>query len=139
MKREETKPLIMTCPQCKFLNVFNQPYAYHAGFGDKGFLYNEPGNRTLVWSVYDPAYIAIVGGKNPWALASEDRQRIENALKPSPDGTRWLFSNSARCLKCGHSISGPMGETIYYLEYEGSVNVDPHGNSGRGFKDVLSA
>jgi hypothetical protein len=139
MKHEVIEPLVVTCSQCKFKNVFNQPYAYHAGFSDQGFLYNESGNCTLIWSAFDPAYTTIVGGKNPWSLIVTDREKFESALQPSPDGTRWLFSNPARCMKCSHPVSGPITEAIYYLEYEGSVNVDQYRNLKRCLKDVLSA
>jgi hypothetical protein len=115
-----------------FENVFNQPYAYHAGFADQGFLYNEEGNCTLIWSVFDPDFVAIVGQKNPWALSSADHKKLEDLLQLAPDGTRWLFDNPARCIKCGHAISGPITDTIYYLEYHGSVELD-----GPGLKKVL--
>jgi hypothetical protein len=137
MSRELTKPVVVACSRCGASNVFNQPYAYHAGFGNQGFLYSEVGTCTLVWSAYDSDYEALVGGRNPWVLSREKQQIIEDALRLAPDGGRWLFSNPARCLTCGHPISGPMSETIYYLEYEGSVNVDPLGHPGAGLKDVL--
>jgi hypothetical protein len=137
MTREYTKPLVVPCPHCGGSNVFNQPYAYHAGFGDQGFLYNGPGTCTLIWSAYDPEFEALVGRHNPWALSREKQRTVEEALQPAPDGSRWLFSNPARCRTCGHAISGPMGETIYYLEYEVSIDVDPLGHPGAGLKDVL--
>jgi len=132
MTREYTKPAVVSCTHCGASNVFNQPYAYHAGFGDQGFLYSESGTCTLIWSAYDPAFEALVGKRNPWVLSRERQQILENALQPAPDGSRWLFSNPARCLTCGRPISGPMSQTIYYLEYEGSINVDR-----TGLKNVL--
>ena len=137
MTREYVKPFVVRCTYCGASNVFNQPYAYHAGFGDQGFLYNESGTRTLIWSAYDPDFTALVGRHNPWAMSTQKQQILENALQSAPDGSRWLFSNPARCMTCGHAISGPMSETIYYLEYDGSVNVDPLGHSGTGLKNVL--
>ena len=124
MKREVTKPLVVSCSHCGFVNVFNQPYAYHAGFGDQGFLYNESGNCTLTWSAFDPDYEAIVDKKNPWMLTAADRQLLEDSLQSAPDGGRWLFRNPARCMKCGHPISGPITDTIYYLRYDSSVDAD---------------
>ena len=50
MTREYTKPVVVPCTHCGASNVFNQPYAYHAGFGDQGFLYSESGTCTLVWN-----------------------------------------------------------------------------------------
>ena len=137
MSREYIKPVVVTCSHCGASNVFNQPYVYHAGFGDQGFLYSELGTCTLVWSAFDPDFESLVGKHNPWVLSREKQQIVEDALQPAPDGSRWLFSNPARCLTCGHPISGPMIETIYYLEYEHSINVDPLGHPGVGFKDVL--
>ena len=138
MKREYTAPLSVKCPQCGHQNVFNQPYAYHAGFGNQGFLYNETGTCTLIWSSFDPAYEALVGQKHPWVLGPKDQKALEEALRPSPDGTRWLFSNPARCTECGHSIGEPIGSNVHYLEYDGSVDLDPHGDPSRGFKDILT-
>src|SRR5208283_3069572 len=106
MTREYTKPVVVPCKHCGASNVFNQRYAYHAGFGDQGFLYSEAGTCTLVWSAYDPDFEALVGKHNPWVLSREKQQILENALQPAPDGSRWLFSNPARCLTCGHPISG---------------------------------
>jgi len=137
MTREYTKPLVVPCKRCGASNVFNQPYAYHAGFGDQGFLYSGSGKCTLVWSAYDPSFEALVGRLNPWVLSREKQQILENALQLAPDGSRWLFKNPARCLTCGYPISGPMSETVYYLEYDGSIIVDPLGHPGVELKDVL--
>jgi hypothetical protein len=65
--REYLKPLIVKCVRCAAENVFNQPYAYHAGFADQGFLYDDAGHLTLVWSCFDPAYVELVGPQNAWA------------------------------------------------------------------------
>lgn len=129
--------IVVPCPNCGFGNTFQQPHPYHAGIATQGFLYNETGNRTLTWSSYDPEYVSVVGRQHPWALAPEDRKRLEDRLAPAPDGTRWLFTNPARCVRCGHPISGPMTETIYYLRYDGSIDRDPALSGGPGLKDVL--
>ena len=64
----------MPCRYCGKENLFDQPYYYHAGFADQGFLYNDAGTLTLVWSVSDPALqrlfpadatLDITGGKSP--------------------------------------------------------------------------
>ena len=99
--------IVVTCPACGFGNVFQQPYPYHAGVGNQGFLYNEAGNRTLTWSSSDPDYVAVAGQKQPWALTEPERHEFEDRLPPAPDGTRWLFRNPARCVKCAHPISEP--------------------------------
>ena len=137
MKHKATTPLVVTCAKCDFANVFKQPYAYHAAFGNEGFLYNESCNCTLTWNSYDPDYQAIVGKKHPWGLTASDRKRLEDSLLPAPDGSRWLFRNPARCQKCGHAISGPITKTIYYLRYNGSVDLDPGPLRRRGFRDAL--
>jgi hypothetical protein len=115
------KNFSVECPSCKLINIFHQPYPYHAGFGNQGFLYNEAGNLTLVWSVYDPAYVAIVGGKNAWVLTAEDQKKFENQLLPAPDGGKWRFCNPPRCRFCSYPIGEPIGRDIYYYLYDGSI------------------
>ncbi len=138
MQQEVFKPVVITCGRCGFDNVFDQPYRYHAGFGDQGFLYNERGNRTLIWSCWDPGYCQLVGERNPWTLGPENRRKVEDALETDPaGGGRWLFQNVARCLKCGHEIADSMTGTIYYLEYDGSLNLDCTANRDRGLRDII--
>ena len=79
------------CKSCGVVQHFEQPYAYHAGFGNQGFLYNEQGDLTLVWSSFDPAYVRIVGSHHPWALSSEQRLKLEASLHPAPRGGQWCF------------------------------------------------
>ena len=112
------------CVSCGHQNTFEQPYPIHAGFSNQGFLYNDEGNLTLVWSSYDHAYTAIVGEKHPWVLTAKDRALFEGALRPAPSGGKWQFMNCARCLKCANPISGPITQTIYYLLYPGSIVTD---------------
>jgi hypothetical protein len=114
----------VSCPSCGHQNDFEQPYPFHAGFGNQGFLYNDAGNLTLVWSSFDPAYEAIVGKSHPWTLTVEQQALLENALRVAPSGRRWRFANPARCLKCLGQISGSITETIYYLRYPNSVDTD---------------
>lgn len=116
-----TDNLIVRCSVCGFANEFPQPYAYHAGFGDTVFLYNEAGNCTITWGTYDQAYERLVGG-NSWHPALPEQALIEAQLPRSPKGDRWSFASPARCTTCAAVISEPMisGE-IYYLEYPGSV------------------
>jgi hypothetical protein len=113
---------IIRCNSCCHGNGFDQPYRIHAGILSEGFLYNECGNLTLVWSSADPAYETIVGKSRPWMLTREQRASLEAVLRPAPHGGRWRFSNPARCTSCGEAISGPITETIYCLIYPGSVN-----------------
>ena len=131
-----TDHLVITCKACGHANEFDQPYAYHAGFGDTAFLYNEGGNCTLVWGTYDAAYERIAG-TNSWHPPREQQLEFEASLPPSPKGDRWLFQNPARCTHCGREISKPMiaGE-IYYLEYPGSIILGRAGLPSR-LADIL--
>ena len=130
------KTMVVTCKACRGSTEFQQPYAYHAGFGNQGFLYNDAGTLTLVWSSYDPAFEAVVGAKVPWMLTPELRSALESRLPPAPVGGRWRFSNPARCPKCGVEVAGPMTQNIYYLVYDGSVVLDDP-KSGKGLKGLI--
>ena len=114
----------IACRSCGHKNEFEQPYPYHAGFGNEGFLYNDAGNLTLVWSSFDRAYEAIVGKCHPWTLTTEQQTFLENALREAPSGGRWRFKNPARCTKCAYPISDPITKTIYFLLYPGSIHTD---------------
>jgi hypothetical protein len=127
----------ITCTSCGHKNGFEQPYPYHAGFANQGFLYNDDGNLALVWSSFDPAYEALVGRKHPWTLRADEQACFERALLPAPAGGRWRFINSARCMKCASPISGPMSQTIYYVRYPGSIVTDL-GPKERTLAEVLS-
>jgi len=122
--RTDLKNTIIKCSSCNHANIFNQPYPYHAGFSDQGFLYNDAGNLTLTWSCYDPAFERVVGSKAPWTLTIAQQKKLEEALLPAPSDGRWRFSNPARCLSCGEEISGPMTRSIYYLLYGGSIQTN---------------
>ena len=115
---------------------FAQEHLYHAGFGDQGFLYNDAGSLTLVWSSYDPAFQALVGLVHPWNLAAEVQSMLEGRLVPAPVGGRWRFSNPARCRFCGSEVSAPMTQSIHFLVYDGSLVVDTP-SVGRGLDLVL--
>jgi len=130
--------VIVECMSCGHKNHFHQPYPYHAGFGNQGFLYNDEGNLTLSWSSFDSSYESMVGKKHPWTLTTDEQTLVENALCPAATGGRWRFSNPARCFRCSEPISGPMSETIYYLRYPGSFDADPD-PEGRCLKDFLSS
>jgi len=123
--------------------VFNQPYAYHAGFADQGFLYNDEGNLTLVWSVCDSEFVRIAGNVNPWVLDDQKKWKaFEDWLPNTPHGGRWRFDNPARCLSCKAEISPPMRRNVYYVLYDGSVVADGFSkqeiNSLKDVKEKLS-
>lgn len=114
--------LKVRCSACGKETAFDQPYPYHAGFSDQAFLYDDAGTSTLVFSAYDEEFSSVFGNLMPWTLADEQKKkRFEEMLPPSPSGGRWRFSNPARCPSCGSKISGPIGETVYYLIYPGSI------------------
>jgi hypothetical protein len=125
------------CTSCGHKNDFDQPHPYHAGFANEGFLYNNAGNLTLVWSSFDPAYEAIVGKWHPWALTPEQQAHFEGALPPAPSGGSWRFINPARCARCAKPISDPITQSIYYLLYPGSIVTDL-GPADRHLKEYLS-
>jgi hypothetical protein len=136
MSIEYVKPLIVKCGACGNANVFNQPYSYHAGFANQGFLYDDDGHLTLVWSCFDPAFEAVVGRQNAWALGPSDQRRFEEALNPAPSGGRWRFENSPRCMRCSSPIGSPMGTNVMYLVYDGSVITD-HDPGARSLRDQM--
>jgi uncharacterized protein len=129
--------IVITCSHCGHANVFEQLHPYNAGYAGQGFLYNETGDCTLIWSSSDPEYVTMVGRKPPWTLSAAEQRRMEDRLLQAPDGTRWLFKNPARCGECHHPLSGPMTETVYYLRYDGSLDRDSARHPGPGLKDVL--
>jgi hypothetical protein len=121
---------IIPCKVCGKDNVFDQPYRYHAGFSNLGFLYNESGDLTFVWASYDPLMRRLFPGKPPWALDSTEQQTFEGLLKPAPSGGHWKFTNPARCLHCAGPISPPMMQDIYYVLYPGSISADSQESGG---------
>lgn len=116
--------LTIRCPRCGKDNVFDQPYTYHAGFSDQGFMYSDSGHCTLVWSDYDPVIKQFFPPGSQFAKDAGIRERFEVALRHAPDGGRWRFTNPARCLYCSGPISGPILEQIYYLVYPDSIITD---------------
>ena len=119
--KSATRKLSVRCKHCGKVNRFDQPYAYHAGFSDQGFLYNDAGTLTLVWSVWDPVFNEILPEKASWTHSPLNRQCFEERLLPAPEGGLWRFSNPARCTHCKMPISGSMLDTIVYLVYPGSI------------------
>ncbi len=119
--------MIVRCDSCAVESRFDQPYAFHAGFGNRGFLYDDAGLTTLVWSSFDPAFVEVVGDKHPWALTAAEQEALESALAPAPNGGRWRFGNPARCRGCRSVIRGPMTEDIYFLVFPGSPDLSDLG------------
>jgi hypothetical protein len=116
--------LTIDCKQCGQKNRFDQPYPYHAGFTDQGFLYDDAGTLTLVWSMLDPVLNELFPDQPLWTLSLLNRRRFEKLLVPAPSGGRWRFRNPARCIHCGKPISDPMLRSVHYLLYPGSIRTD---------------
>lgn len=116
--------LALRCPRCNRDNNFDQPYAYHAGFSDQGFMYSDSGHCTLVYSDYDPVIKRFFPIGSRFSEDGALRERFEQALRQAPDGGRWRFSNPARCLYCSGPISGTNLQQIYYLVYPDSIITD---------------
>jgi hypothetical protein len=114
----------MKCKHCGKHNVFDQPYAYHAGFSDQGFLYNDAGTLTLVWGMFDPVFNELFPDDTLWTLKAANRQRFEKMLPPAPTGGQWRFRNPARCTFCTKPISKPMLHSVHYLIYPNSIVTD---------------
>jgi hypothetical protein len=112
--------VMVRCDSCGVETTFDQPYVFHAGLGNVGFLYDDAGTSTLVWSTFDAAYVDLVGPCHPWALSESAQQVLEAALAPTPTGGRWRFGNPARCPSCGQRVRGPMTQDIHYLVFPGS-------------------
>jgi hypothetical protein len=128
----------VTCKTCGGKNAFDQPSLRHAGFGNQGFLYDDSGTLTLIWSSFDPAYQKLVGQTHPWMLTESQRDLIEHSLRDAPNGNRWRFSNPPRCIHCGSPIGEPLSsKSVHYLRYPGSLDLDTQGF--RTFASVLRA
>jgi len=123
----QEKKLSIRCPRCNRDNVFEQPYMYHAGFSDQGFMYSDSGHCTLVWSNYDPVILKFFPPESRFSEDADLRKRFELALRPAPDGGRWGFSNPARCVHCSGPIAGSILNQIYYLVYPDSIITDQDG------------
>jgi hypothetical protein len=121
------------CPSCSQIVEFRQPGPYHSGFGNVGFLYDDAGTSTLVWSSFDPAYESIVGRAHPWTLTPRQQQDLEKRLPLSPTGGHFRFSNRPRCVHCSAQIGLSMADTTSYLVYSGSIDVD----TGHGLGTIL--
>ena len=137
-KIEFAKPFSINCPKCGHLNVFDQPYVYHAGFADTGFLYNDYGNQTLVWNVFDSEFVRFFGEMKPSVFQNKENVKaFEDWLPNAPFGGRWKFGNPARCLSCKSEIAPPMGRGVNYVIYVGSIVADSRSKGEfKSLKDV---
>jgi hypothetical protein len=124
MPRDLATHPIKRCAHCDAELPFDRSYGFHTGFSNLGFLYNDTGEESFIWSSFDRDYTALAGACHPWMLTDDQRRQIEQALSPSRAGGAWRFSNPARCLHCGGAISGSITETIYGLAFDGRLAPD---------------
>ena len=103
------------CGSCGGTSVLDQPYPYHSGFADQGFLYCDACPAVVTFSTWDPDFGAMRLG-NPWNLRPDERSRVEAALKPcrTCGKGRFRFGLNPRCPRCNESLPGWEG-SIYYL------------------------
>ena len=127
------------CSACGQTTHFDQPHSYHAGFANQGFLYNDAGNLTLVWSSFDKAWESIAGAVHPWMVNAATWARLESALHPAPHGGRWRAANPPRCSRCRSPIGQSIADgEIHYLIYPGGLLVDD-GPNARTLSSVLTS
>ena len=114
-------PYALLCPGCGKRLVFADGSGEHSRVVSEGFLYNDAGTSTLVWTALDPSYKALLGQQNPWELSSEQQAAFEARLKPAPAGGSWRFANYPRCPHCRAAVGLPMAKSDLCLVYEGSL------------------
>ncbi len=107
--------MVLSCPKCRSEMVLTQPYPYHAGFGDEGFLYCEDCPAVLTFSSFDPAYVDLVREVHPWMLDTAQQSKVENGLKRCRCGSKFLFRSKPRCPSCGAPLRGSLPEDVHYL------------------------
>jgi len=116
----------INCPECH--NTFSVPrkYAYHAGFGNVGFLYCEACPNLVVFSSFDPRYTRIAGEVHPWMLNFIKKWKVEGALMPCPCGGRFRFAAKPRCPLCNEPVPAILPDAIHFIETGERFDGDTH-------------
>ncbi len=98
----------------------------HAGFGDSGYMYSDSGRHVFRWDANDPAYLEIVGDETfyPWLLSHQQKDDFERRIKPLSDGTRFRFSNFARCGDCNQTIAPPLPRSSWLVFFDRTIWTD---------------
>ena len=111
----------------------------HAGFGDSGFMYSDNGRHVIQWDSYDPAYLKIVGDEtfHPWMISRQQKDDFEQRVKPLPDGTRYRFSNYARCGACTQTIAPPLPNSEWLVFHGRTVWTTTAHTAQHGGKHIL--
>lgn len=112
------------CSACGQVTSIAQEYQYHAGFGNQGFLYCDTCPAILEFDSYNPKYRAVVGDKHPWSLNSEEKKRVEGALKPCDGGGRFRFGALPRCPACNEPLPDLLKSDIHFVEIGKVIDAD---------------
>lgn len=112
------------CSACGKITSIAQEYPYHAGFSSRVFLYCDSCPAILEFSTYDPKFKAVVGDKDPWALNSEEKKRLEDALKPCGKGGRFRFGALPRCPECNEPLPDLLQDDIHFIEIGKVIDAD---------------
>jgi hypothetical protein len=112
------------CQACGITTELKQAQPYHAGFSSLGFLYCDSSSAIVEFNPYNLKYMAVVGDKHPWALSSEEKSRLEAALKPSPTGGRFRFGAMPRCPKCQAILPDLLNDDIHFVEIGLVIDAD---------------
>lgn len=103
--------LACECDQCR--RSF-QVQSFHAGFSGAGYMYSSSGAYTLIIDETVPGAPPALGQADQDSLT-----RLEAALPPAPDGSRFSYLNPFRCPHCAapyidFAAHPEMRETEYY-------------------------
>jgi hypothetical protein len=112
------------CSACGQVTSIPQEYAFHAGFSSRGFLYCDSYPAILEFDTYNPKYTAVVGDKHPWSLNSEEKKRVEDALKPCANGGRFRFGALPRCPACNEPLPDLLKDDIHFVEIGKVIDAD---------------
>ena len=106
--------MFLECPSCRRAIEARQPYPYHAGFSDIGFLYCDKNSDVVTWSTYDETFTKLVGDVVPWGLDEGAQRKIEGAVIDCPCGGKFRFENPLRCPFC-KAVVRPRGTIYFYI------------------------
>jgi hypothetical protein len=108
------------CPHCGREFEYER---YHAGFSNEGHMYCDRDETVITWDAYSPAYSKLTS-EHPWMLDSVDQGRVEQALKPCPNGGRFAFANPPLCPFCRESVAYLVPNGEYFIVTGRRVDAD---------------
>jgi len=112
------------CSACGQTSVVPQDHPFHAGFSSRGFLYCDSSSAILEFDPYNPRYTAIVGDKHPWSLNSNEKESVENALKPCDTGGKFRFGVLPRCPICNETLPDLLPDEFHFVEIGKVIDAD---------------